>query len=210
MNVGARIRELRKKAQLSGVELAARAGLNQSYLSKLERGRAGYSAEGIEALANALGVGLADVFGSSGMTPVPVGGRLIPILDFIPAGLPGGVAQTFRNDDVSGYIACDLRDPDELFGMIIKGRSMEPEFREGDTIIVRYGLMPHPGNYVVATDTELRESTFKKYKEIGTDANGRTVFALVPLNDDYPTLRSDERPLKIVGTMVRHTRDYRR
>ena len=73
------------------------------------------------------------------------------MLDYVPAGLPGGIASNYRNDDTDGWIVADLRDADELFAMTIKGRSMEPEFKTGETIIVRYGLMPHPGDFVVAT-----------------------------------------------------------
>lgn len=210
MTLGERITDLRKKQGLKGVELATRAGLNQSYLSKLERGKAGWSSEGLEAIACALGTTPGALLGDGNIEPTFIGGHRVPIIDYIPAGLPAGVAPSFRNEDVDGWEVVNMRDPDELFGMRIKGRSMEPEFREGDTIIIRHGLMPHPGDYVVATDTDLRESTFKKYKELRTDETGRTVFALVPLNDDFPILRSDERPLQIVGTMVRHLRDYRR
>jgi hypothetical protein len=41
------------------------------------------------------------------------------------------------------------------------------------------------------------------------DAAGNMVFELIPLNDDYPTLRSDVDHIRIVGTMVEH-RKYRR
>jgi transcriptional regulator with XRE-family HTH domain len=55
---GAHIRALRKKAGLSGRQVAEQAGLDQSYLSRLERGKEGTyapSEEKVQALARALG-----------------------------------------------------------------------------------------------------------------------------------------------------------
>jgi transcriptional regulator with XRE-family HTH domain len=55
---GAHIRALRKKAGLSGRQVAEQAGLDQSYLSRLERGKEGIyapSEEKVQALARALG-----------------------------------------------------------------------------------------------------------------------------------------------------------
>jgi hypothetical protein len=44
----------------------------------------------------------------------------------------------------------------------------------------------------------------------GIHASGREVFELVPLNDDYPTMRSDTEPLLIVGTIVEQRQRRRR
>jgi len=44
----------------------------------------------------------------------------------------------------------------------------------------------------------------------GIDESGHEVFELVPLNNDYPVLRSDERHLIVIGTMIEHRRKFRR
>jgi len=44
---------------------------------------------------------------------------------------------------------------------------------------------------------------------LGIDANGNDIIELVPLNQDFPSLRSDTLPITIIGTMVEHRR-YRR
>ena len=85
---------------------------------------------------------------------------------------------------------------------------MKPEFNEGDRIIVDPNVAPHPGDFVVAKNHN-EEATFKKYRQRGIDENGNDIFELIPLNEDYPTLRSDLVPLKIIGTMVEHRR-YRK
>ena len=93
--------------------------------------------------------------------------------------------------------------------LVIRGDSMQPEFREGDIIIVDPSVDPQPGDYVVAKNST-EGATFKKYRPRGADAAGNRVFELVPLNDDYPTLRSDQEPLQVVGVMVEHRKKRRR
>ena len=85
---------------------------------------------------------------------------------------------------------------------------MEPEFKEGDTIIIDPDIKPSPGDYVVARNAD-QEATFKKYRPRGRNAQGIDVIELVPLNEDYPILRSDVSPLEIIGTLVEHRR-YRK
>jgi SOS-response transcriptional repressor LexA len=64
------------------------------------------------------------------------------------------------------------------------------------------------GDYVVAKNGG-DEATFKKYRPRGKDAAGVDVFELVPLNDDFASLRSDIDHIAIIGTMVEHRR-YRK
>lgn len=69
-------------------------------------------------------------------------------------------------------------------------------------------IAPNPGNYVIAKNHH-NEATFKKYRPRGRDADGRDVFELVPLNDDYATLRSDQDGAVVIGTVVEHIRILR-
>jgi len=93
------------------------------------------------------------------------------------------------------------------FALRIVGNSMEPEFKEGDIVIIDPDVKPSPGDYVVARNDE-EEATFKKYRPRGI-INGQEIFELVPLNEDYAAMRSDQQPIQIIGTMMEHTR-YRR
>jgi SOS-response transcriptional repressor LexA len=135
--------------------------------------------------------------------------RAVPIVDWVQAGqlremvdpYPPGAGDGVEYVDSSyGRCAVALR---------IKGDSMAPEFREGDVIIVDPAIAPSPGDFVVVRNGA-HEATFKKFRPRGIDASGREVFELVPLNDDYPTMRSDTEPLLIVGTMVEHRKRRRR
>lgn len=137
-----------------------------------------------------------------------LGRRAIPVISAIQAGamreitepyeLGAGYATLYTDDDYSRW----------AFGLEIEGDSMLPEFRPGDLVIIEPEWEPRPGEYVAAKNGR-QEATFKKYRQRGTDQNGRDIFELVPLNEDYPILRSDETPLVIIGVMAEHRRKAR-
>lgn len=87
------------------------------------------------------------------------------------------------------------------FAIEIEGDSMKPMFRAGDRVVIDPNIDPEPGDFVAAQTSGVL--TFRKYR-----AKGQSVFELVPLNDDWPTIRSDVTEVKILGVMAEH-RSYR-
>jgi len=116
-----------------------------------------------------------------------------------PYALGDGYAALYTDDDYSRW----------AFGLEIEGDSMLPEFKPGDMVIIEPDWEPRPGEYVAAKNGR-QEATFKKYRQRGTDKDGRDIFELVPLNEDYPVVRSDETPLVIIGVMAEHRRKARK
>ena len=86
---------------------------------------------------------------------------------------------------------------------------MLPEFRPGDRVLIDPDVLPNPGDFVAARNTK-QEATFKKYRVRGIDESGNEIFELVPLNENYPVLRSDQHHLVVIGTMIEHRRKFRR
>lgn len=101
----------------------------------------------------------------------------------------------------------DLQPSERAFALQIQGDSMLPDFKPGDRVVIDPKVAPLPGDFVVAK-TDDGEATFKKYRPRGLDATGTMVFELVPMNADYPSLRSDITAVRIIGTMIEH-RTYR-
>ena len=54
------------------------------------------------------------------------------------------------------------------------------------------------------------EVTFKKYRVIGFDEEGREIFELIPLNPDFPAYNSKQHPISIIGVVVRHAQKFRK
>ncbi|WP_372372507.1 LexA family protein [Alcaligenes faecalis] len=126
----------------------------------------------------------------------------------VQAGVFRDPGQNFTFEEVE-YLLTDLCLSERSFALQIKGDSMLPDFKEGDRIIVDCELTPRPGDYVVAKNSE-EEATFKKYRLLCIDEGGQEIFELVPLNEDYPSIRSDQHAIEIIGTMVEHRKYYRR
>ena len=61
-NFGSCVRELRGQAGLSQVEFGERCGFYQTYLSRIENGRANPTLNAIEVIANALGLSVFELF----------------------------------------------------------------------------------------------------------------------------------------------------
>jgi SOS-response transcriptional repressor LexA len=140
--------------------------------------------------------------------PAPIGTRRIPLISYVQAGHMAEAVDSYPVGSGAEWILTDLELSPTAFALKIKGDSMLPEFREGDTVIIDPSVQPLPGDFVVAKNGE-HEATFKKYRPRGHDDHGDTVFELVPLNEDYPSTRSDVTPVRIIGTMVEHRR-YRK
>lgn len=81
--------------------------------------------------------------------------------------------------------------------------AMEPIFRLGDIIIIEQEVNPKPGDYVVAkTGDEIILRTYKQKTPLKCE--------LIPVNTNYPILRSGEIDFKIIGVVVEHRRKYKR
>ena len=148
------------------------------------------------------------VMTASNVEPAPMGGVRIPVISHVQAGIWTEVIDNFQPGDADDWLVTDLDVSGSTFALEIKGDSMLPEFKPGDRVIIDPDVIPQPGDYVVAKNGD-EGATFKKYRPRGHGADGQPVFELAPLNDDFPTLRSDVEPVRIIGTMVEH-RKYRR
>lgn len=202
LKMGRRIQELRKRQGLNAAAVAERADVEASFLSKLENGLVWVGPESLSRIARALGVGVSEIFDEgSNVEPALIGTRRIPVLDHVQAGAWTGVNSAISESDIREFVLTSLDTSPDAFAMFVRGDSMTPEFHEGDMIIVDPAVQPKPGSYVVAVNGS-GEATFKRYRERGLNEKGQNVFELVPLNRDYPTMRSDVVNIRIIGAVV--------
>jgi len=129
-------------------------------------------------------------------------GFVAPVVGMVEAGgwkpaedgqYPAGAAD--------GYIYTD-RKGENLFGVRVTNDSMEPEFREGDILVVNPNLEAKSGDYVIAKLTDENEATFKKLV-IHPGEGGRSIIILRPLNPAYQDIViTDPEKVEIVGKVV--------
>jgi SOS-response transcriptional repressor LexA len=212
MTVGTEIRRRRKALKWTLEDLAAKVDSDTGNLSRMETGKQGVTEEMLRRIAQALGCTVADFYSGGGdgtnVEIVPLGTRRIPLISFVQAGLMSEAFDAYEPGAAGEWLLTDLELSSGAFALRIKGDSMLPEFREGDVVIIDPQVAPSPGDFVVAKNGE-NEATFKKFRPRGINESGQQVVELVPLNEDYPSMRSDIVQFVIIGTMIEHRR-YRR
>ncbi len=221
-----RISARRRAQKMSQDELAKRIGITRVSISKWESGLNQPKGRYLNDLAAALGVTVDWLLTGDGEArgqPVPEAmpgyhnvepavipqGTRVPVLSYVQAGHWHEMCeQATAFDGNVEYVTAGVDVGPCGFGLWLRGKSMEPFFKEGDLIIVDPDEAPQPGDFVVAKNGS-EEATFKKYRPRGIDESGQEVFELVPLNDDFPTMHSDRQHIQIIGVMVEH-RSYRK
>lgn len=207
MNLANRAKKRRLELNLTQAEVAQRAGIAQQSIEAIENGKT-RKPRNLIPLAAALECDPKWLLlGGDVVTDYNYGARRVPILSYVQAGL-FAAAESLEIDGDFEYVLTTAELSERSFALRIRGDSMEPEFREGDIVIIDTEVYPTPGEFVAAGNGT-HEATFKKYRPIGIDVKGKENFELVPLNSDYPVCRSWEKPVSIIGTMVEH-RIYRR
>lgn len=218
--IAERLRYARELKGWKQAQLAVAADVSQGTIGNIESG-ARQSRGSLPKIAKALGVShdwLAEGEGemlptggwveASNVIPASIGTRRVPLISYVQAGCWTEASDAATVGDGFEYLLTDLELSGSAFALEIQGESMLPNFKPGDRVIIDPEVCPQPGDFVVAMNGG-QEATFKKYRPRGIGDRGETVFELVPLNEDFAPMRSDQTPIRIVGTMMEH-RQYRR
>lgn len=154
MKPGQRLRDAREKRGMSQQKLAVAVGVSRTSVANWEEGKP-IRDKYIPALMAALpDLKKSDFnrFGPSGV--IPVGDEPRSMVALLGWGdlkrLHGGQVPMLLTK-ANSFIEADSDIPaSENFGLRIADDSMEPRFARGETIIVRVGMTPRDGDYVVA------------------------------------------------------------
>ena len=212
------IKKLRLKHNLSQSELANLVGYsNRTTIAKIEAGKIDIPQSKIASFAKALQVDPVELMGLSpandlceisskqniDLNPANKSVR-IPILGYVVAGVPIAAVQ-----DILGYeeISKDLSLTGEFFALRIKGSSMEPQFFEGDIVIVRQ-QSDVDDNDIAIILVNGDEATVKQIKksDAGITLIGFNVTVYPPRF--YSNKDIEELPVSIIGKVVQVRRDY--
>ena len=187
-----RIKELRKHRGLSQKQLADALYVNQTAVSQWERGATTPSKETLIKLANILNTSTDDLLGNKSSV------SRIPVVGVVPAGIAIEAIE-----DILDYeeITPEMAQLGDLFGLRVKGDSMEPRIKEGDVLIIRKQDTAETGDIVIAFVNGDNEATVKKY--VRHDEG----ISLVPYNQAYTpkffTKNEIEKlPVRIIGKVI--------
>ena len=183
-----RIKELRLLKGLRQQDLCNALGVTQGTLSGWENQKHQPDLSMLRQLAELFDVSVSDVIGEE---------RMIPVLGRVQAGIPiEAVEQMIDEIELPKY----LRGQGEFFGLIVRGRSMEPKMENGDYIIVQKQESVDSGDIAVV----LIDGNDATVKKITLHENG---VSLIPYNPAFEPLFFDnqeieELPVRILGKVV--------
>lgn len=210
---GKMIEVLRKKRGLSQGDLAKKIHVTKQTISNYETSKRMPDVETLEKIADALGVPMSSlvsrddqretinsIYGFAAASPNVI---RVPILGTITAGIPiNAVEDVLDWEELPISMA---RGGKEFFGLRIRGDSMAPEYRNGDTIILRKQETCESGqDCAVMVNNE--DATFKRVRI--TDGG----IVLMPINPAYEpkfytSSEVDELPVRILGVVIQLRRN---
>lgn len=160
-SIGERIKEARKSAGLTQLELAKKTELSRSYIGDIEKDRYNPSVSTLQLIATATNTPLEDLLPST-KTASPAGrGVRIPVLGRVVAGMPiEAVEEILDYEEITPELAAT----GEFFALKIRGHSMEPRMMEGDVVIVRRQDDVESGDIAIVL-VNGNEATVKRVKK---------------------------------------------
>lgn len=133
--IGARIRRRRKELRMSQTGLAEAAGVNQGYISQIERDQVTPRRRTVDALAVALNMpqGVLIGAGRDHDAPQPLETHELPLLGSIPAGPPAESQEQLEMFPVLRH-----QWSADYYCLRLSYDSMEPTLKPGDLVLVHY------------------------------------------------------------------------
>lgn len=199
----------REARGMSREEFGEKAKLSLGSISRIESGKQQPRGELLDRIVAVFHMKPADFYGDySNVSPAEIGAVKVPLIEYAQAVLFTGRQVPDLLGEELQYILSNGDHSGMAFALEIKGDAMAPTFKGGDKILIDPAVTPGPGDHVVASEKG-GEVTFRKYRAVGKNESGNEIFELIPLNDDYSTVRSDTSELTVIGTMIEH-RIYRK
>lgn len=206
---GQRLKELREEKGLKQNELAKILNISSSSIGMYETDRREPDDEMKLKIANYFGVSVAYLMSETDIRKQDIASkqnkRLLPVLGTVKAGY-----NYLAEENVIDYIdpSMNITDPENYFGLVVKGDSMAPLFGEGDYLIVRKMDGEFNNNDIGIVLINGEEATIKKVvkTEIGIELHA--------FNPYYPVKKftyeeMQKLPVKVIGVVVRQIRNWK-
>lgn len=201
------IKRLREEKGMSQDTLAKLTGYtDRSSITKIEKGQVDLQQSKMELFAKALGTTARELVGweNKPLTEKKKTGVIINVLGSVAAGIPISAVEDIIDEE---EVTEDMARQGNLFGLRIKGHSMEPNICDGDTVIVKEQPDAENGETVVVLINGDEATCKKIYKyEDGS-------IRLVPNNPAFsPKLYTLDEistlPVTIVGKVIELRRKF--
>ena len=193
---------LRERDGLSQAELAQKLELSTSTIGMYESGKRKPTVVNEELIADFFNVSLDFLRGrGENLQNTIVSATRIPVLGSVAAGLPIEAIEDILDYEL---IPNDLAKEGSFFALRIKGDSMEPDIKDGDTVIIRQQEIAESGDIVIASinGQDVICKRLVKYLD---------GFLLVSFNSKYQPMEftpEKNKSVKILGKVIGLRRQY--
>ncbi len=128
--------------------------------------------------------------------------KKLPVISFVQAGEWHEAIDNFQPGDAEEWISTTSKLGKRAFALKVVGKSMEPEFREGEYISIDPDAQVESGDFVIAKNGD-EEATFKQYYKDGSK------HLLVPLNEAWgKPMDMTEKEWRIIGRVMEKVKKY--
>jgi len=204
--IGSILKTRRIAKGMTARQLAGIVGVSDAHIIYIEKGQRKATFEKLANIIRTLGLSVDEVLSGIGQNAFEARGlnvmRLnrIPLVSWITAGSWAEVCGDYEPGDGGQWIDSDIAGPN-VFALRVEGDSMEPEFHDGEILIVNPHTEALPGDFVVVRNSG-GETAFKQLKLYGES------WVLHPLNPRYEdhVLRRGE--FHVIGKVVKKEKRY--
>lgn len=184
MTLHARLRYARTQKRISQKSLAQAVGMTQSAISQLETGET-KTLEGENLLNIAAFLDVAPAWlmhGKATQSPISPASKTtindtVPLISWVQAGEWCEAIDNYQPGDAEEWLRCTSPHGSHTYALRVRGVSMEPEFKEGEIIIVDPESQPENNAYVIVRLLDSNEVTFK---QLIIEGNRKILRALNP------------------------------
>ena len=210
-NIGEYIKAKREEEGLSIRELANKAGISYTHVGFIEKSQRKPTFDIVMKIVNALKIDMNDFLKKTELIqPVQsdskseeiVRLKRVPIISWALANKWHEIKDVLKIKDVNKWVKSDIT-CSNIFAVEIIDDSMEPEFTEGDIIIVNPHIEVKPDDYVIAKNDKKDQAILRQLRQY------EDIFVLHPLNPKYhdEIVKKDIQKI-IVGKVIKKERKY--
>lgn len=196
MSIGQNIKLARKSKGISQKNLAEMLGISTAYLCQLEGGQRNLDVSLLKRIASSLNVTEFDLMAEN-VSSFDMPARKVPIISWVRAGAWHEPNNIYQPGDADEWIYTNATKDQSAYALRVVGDSMEPEFYEGDIIIVSPYTRVESGDYAIVQyqgDVSLKQVKYDNDH-----------ISIIPVNRKYPilTFRSEHaKDVRIIGRVV--------
>ena len=211
MRIGEKIKQLRESKDIQQKRMAIELEVGQATISQWESGRQEPSPSQRKKIAEYFGIKEWELFADTNiqnlkskefeLSKAPL--LKIPVISWVSANSWSPADDPFPMGVSDEFIYTTTKGGDNMYGLKVSQSCMEPEFREGDIIVIDPSAQPENGDFVIVRDNESDHATFKQLKKYGDK------IILHPLNPKYKDIELEESErYEIIGKVVEKVKKY--